>query len=326
MTTQTTTPKAPAATPADDFDAVFDAITKLDEHGVELENAPVPAPAAEVKEPTTEPAKEPAAAEVKEPATEPAEPAAEVKEPATEPAAAVEPTAEEKSAARIAELEAALEAAKKPAAAAPADPEDTSAKPAETAEAAAPPPIKWYEMAKEEAETVAAYEKEWPEVSAAEKVRTKAAVFNAVQYVFAEIRQAYGPVLDRFKATADAIEEHLTLQELRGAHSDYDTVRDKVVAWADTLPLAFRGAAKATLESGTPDEVNSLVAEYKKQNPVAAAPAAPAAAPVKTELSPAAKKAAGKLTVVDSKRTTQPQVADPNDFDAAWDEPEAAKG
>jgi len=324
MTTQTTTPTTPAAAPADDFDAVFEAITKLDEHGVELDNAAVPAPAAKAE---TEPAKEPAKEPVTEPVAAVVEPAAEpAVEPATEPAAAVEPTAEEKSAARIAELEAALEAAKKPAAAAPADPEDTSAKPAETAEAAAPPPIKWYEMAKEEAETVAAYEKEWPEVSAAEKVRTKAAVFNAVQYVFAEIRQAYGPVLDRFKATADAIEEHLTLQELRGAHSDYDTVRDKVVAWADTLPLAFRSAAKATLESGTPDEVNSLVAEYKKQNPVAAAPAAPAAAPVKTELSPAAKKAAGKLTVVDSKRTTQPQVADPNDFDAAWEEPEAAKG
>ncbi len=303
-----TTSSTPAA-PADDFDAVFDAITKLDDKGQEPEVAPAPVAAAKTPEEIA--AEEKAAAEAAK-----VEPTAEEK--AAAEAAKAEPTAEEKSAARIAELEAALEVAKKPA----AEPAAVVADPPAATEPAAP---KWYTPPVEEAEVIAAYEKEWPEISAAEKLRTKASVYNAVQYVFAEIAKAYGPTLDRFKVTADAIEEHMTLQELRGAHNDYDTVRDKVVAWADALPLAFRAGAQATLKSGTPEEVNSLIAEYKKQNP-AAAVAAPAAAPVKTELSPAAKKAAGKLTVVDSKRTTQATVADPNDFDAAWDEPDAAKG
>lgn len=307
MTTQTTT------TPSvDDFDAVFEQITKLDEHGKEPDVAPAPVVAsAEAKAPETP-----------EPPTPPEAKAPETPEPpAAAPPETPPPTEAELATQRIAELEAELAVARKPAAAAPPEPEG---KPAAEAVPAAPSEIQWYQPSEAEAAVLAEHAKEWPEINKAEEIRTKAAVFNAVQYVFSEIAAKYGPVLDRFKLTADAIEETLALQEIRSSHDDYDSVRDKVVSWVDTLPVAFKAGAQEIMKRGTPEEVSSLIAEFKKQTAPSAAPGTPAAKD-KTELSVAAKKAVGNLSVVDSKRTSVPAAApDKNDFEGAWNEASAA--
>jgi hypothetical protein len=117
--------------------------------------------------------------------------------------------------------------------------------------------------------------------------------------------------------------EQMALSALRGEHDDYDQVYDKVVSWVDTLPIAFKLGAKHVMAQGTPDEVAELISEYKRLHTDAAPGAASTPAvpqPRKTELSAAAKQAASKLRVVGSKRTTPVVTADPNDFNAAWDE------
>lgn len=230
--------------------------------------------------------------------------------------------------ARIAELEAAAAAAVKPPAA--ATPEATPAATPEATAAAAEAPIEWYQPSEEEAALIAQHEKDWPDIAAAQAIATKRAVYNAVQYVFKQIQKQYDPVLDRFGTVAEAIEDQLVLTDLRRAHADYDSVRGKVETWVDTLPGYQKNGAKAVLKEGTPEEVAELISEYKKANPAAAggAPAAAAATPAApaskhTELTGAAKKAAAKLTVVDSKRTSQAVAPDMNDFDAAWNEANA---
>jgi len=82
-------------------------------------------------------------------------------------------------------------------------------------------------------------------------VRTKAAIHNAVTYVFHEIKKSYQPTLDRFAELSAAMEHELTLGSLRRAHADYDTVIGEVEKWVDTLPAAYKAGAKDVLEQGT---------------------------------------------------------------------------
>jgi len=320
VTTPVATPAAPVVpaveTPAeDDFDAVFAEITK----------DTAPAPVAKTPEELEAEAAAAAAAAaalaagdgtaVKTPEEVAAEEAAAA---AAAAVAAPDPAKQlEDALAKIAEMETAAAAVK----AAPAAPAATETPTAPvTPEAPA-----WYQPTDEEKAILAAHVEQWPDIDKAEAIRTKAAVFNAVQYVFSQIKKQYDPVLDRFGAMSDAIEQQITLTMLEKDHSDYSTIRDKVEEWVATLPTYQKLGAQQVMKEGTPEEVSQLVSDYKKAHPVAAAstpPAAPAA--VKTELSAAAKKAAGKLTVVDSKRTTATAAADPNDFDAAWAEASAA--
>jgi len=329
MAIKETTPVAPAAPavapvaastlPEDDFDAVFDAITTSEQMTAAApESAPAPAAptpppvAAATETPATPAAEAPAAPEAAAPVTPPEGEEEEIDWKARFEALEAKATAD-------------AAAAKAAAAVAPA--------PAPAAEAAAAPatppaaegPV-WYVPSDDEKAILAAHEEQWPDISKAEAVRTKQAVYNAVQYVFSQMKRTYDPVLDRFGALSDAIESQLTLTMLEKDHSDYESIRDKVAEWVDTLPAFAKAGAKATMKDGTPEEVSELVTEYKKAHPVTAA-ATPVATPaaVKAELSPAAKKAASKLTVVDSKRTTMSAAPDPNDFDAAWAEASGTK-
>jgi len=304
------TPIAPSTLPEDDFDAVFDAITSETALGTTPVEPVVPAT------PATPTAAAPAAP------VEGGAPAAVAPETPETPATVVPPE-ETDWKAKFEALEA--ERAKAPAPA-PA-PAPTAAAPEPVAAPAAAPPeeIQWYRPSEEEAAVLAEHEKQWPDISKAEAIRTKQAVYNAVQYTFAQVKKQYDPVLDRFGVMADALEQQLTLNLLERDHSDYNSIRDKVAEWVETLPAFAKAGAKATMKDGTPEDVSELVAEYKKAHPVAAiaTPVAPVAP--KAELSAAAKKAASKLTVVDSKRTTAASAPDPNDFDSAWAEASAVK-
>lgn len=289
-------------------------------------------------------------AKAKEPPEEGAAPDASVEDAAAATAAASaaaaaatapDPAAELATArARIVELEAAAKAAPTAAAvaatvAAAAAAATTDGKPAvgeDGKPATTEDKIEWYAPTADEKAVLEQHAKDWPDVAAAQAIHTKAAVWNAMQFIFKEIRTNYNPVIDRFKEMAEAMEGQLALTEIRVKNADYDTIRENVVKWIDTLPAFAKNGAKEIMETGTPEEVSEIIAEYRKANPTAAAGTAPAAAAAtpavpaakQTVLTDAAKKAAGKLTVVDSKRTTQAVAPDPNDFEAAWKEASAA--
>lgn len=342
MTAKATTPAAPAvpavATPAapaaaatppeEDFDSVFAAITA---EGFDTPPVTPPedaTPPADDKAPATPAAAATADAGATPPEGTPAvvvDPAVAATTPPVVPPV-VPPETDWK--AKFEALEA--ERARAPVAPAPPAPPAPAA-PVADVTPAQPEAIQWYTPTAEEAATLAEHATAWPDISKAEAIRTKQAVYNAVQYMFSQMKQKYDPVLDLLNNRADALEQNATLTMLQRDHSDYNAIHDKVEAWVETLPTFAKAGAKLTMKDGTPEEVSELVAEYKKMHPVATTPAAPAApAPAappapKTELSPAAKKAASKLTVVDSKRTALTSAADPNDFDAAWAEASAIK-
>jgi hypothetical protein len=163
------------------------------------------------------------------------------------------------------------------------------------------------------------------------QVLVKQAGYNAAEYVFNTIAKVYNPQLQEFAQLSQTMQEQLALGALRSEHSDYDAIYDNVVAWVDTLSPAFKRGAKQVMESGTPEEVIDLIAAYKETDAYKlqqaaggsankAATPAHAAAATTTGLSAAAKKAAGKLQVVGSKRTTPVAPADANDFEGAWAE------
>lgn len=228
--------------------------------------------------------------------------------------------------ARIARLEAENAKLKEPRPAAPAtESAAVAATPAATpATPAVPEEPKWYTPSDEEAAALKQFRSEWPDIANAQDVAIKQAGYNVAQYVFNELAKVYNPLLQSLVERTAAFEENMTLSLLHSAHPDYDDIYDKVVGWVETLPTAFRQGAKQVMESGTPDEVNELIATYKQQAGEQAPAVTPAAAPVsvakQTELSAAAKKAAGKLSVVGSKRTTPVAAPDPTDFDGAWKE------
>jgi len=276
--------------------------------------------------PPAEPAAEPVApVAAAEPAAQPAEPAAPA-EPALEPVAAApaepaEPVAAPSpEAERIAALEARVAELTKPALA-PAEP--VAAAPAEPV---APVEPVYYQFNDDEKAVLDSYDKDWGDVSKAESIRRKADIFNAVSYVFAQMRQHIEPKLQQFSEVSEQITSQLALQELRRENQDYDSIYDAVTAWVDTLPAPFRAGAKQVMEGGTTEDVNALIKEYKKAHPTSAAatpaiPAAPGGRQGTANLSPAAKQAAQRLSVVGSKRSTQRGAAiDPNDFDGAWEE------
>jgi hypothetical protein len=202
---------------------------------------------------------------------------------------------------------------------------------------AAPPEPKWYQPNEDEVARLDAFKKDWPDIFEATQVVTKQAAYNVAEYVFAQLARVYNPTLEQFAELSHTIQEQLALSAIRGEHNDYDDVYDNVVAWVETLPAAFRRGAQEVMKSGTPQEVSELINTYKQSTGAtgtnqaatgaavagragAGAPAGNSPAPNSTVLSAAAKKAAGKLQVVGSKRTTPVTAADASDFDGAWAE------
>ena len=185
-TTPAATEPAPVAAVVDDFDSVFAEITAPDfKEPVAAPETPAPvttpAPAPTDVTPVTPPLTTPEAA--------PVVPAPEGDD--TDKADA------DRLAVALAKIEA-LEAAAA-AAAKPADPPKTPTTPTE-AVPEKPPEIQWYVPTDEEKEVLKAHEEQWPDISKAEAIRTKQAVYNAVQYMFTRVREVYDPVLDRFGA------------------------------------------------------------------------------------------------------------------------------
>lgn len=325
MTTAATTPPAPTKDESayGEMASVFDSL--VDPLNPEEKPAEDTAPTK-----ADEAAAEPGAAETAPPATEGnAQPSVEGTQPPSEgaegestPEAASPPTSagEETPAggpeavdweAKYRELEA--QRAVAPEAKPPVEtpPEDT-----------APPTY-----SKEETEFLDQYAKDWPDIIKGEALRRRAEYIDLVNHVFKEISRVYGPLVERGAAAAEQVAENATIQAIRDSHSDYsDAMHDDIVAWTDSLTGFRQRYAKQVIENGEIADVVDLITEYKSAKGlnkprVVAGTATPAAAKPVTELPAAAKQAAKALGVVDSKRSAATtNVADPNDFDGAWEE------
>jgi hypothetical protein len=173
---------------------------------------------------------------------------------------------------------------------------------------------------------LAKYEEDWPDVAAGEALKRRAEYRDLVRYVFDQVQQVYGPLLDYYQVRS--AKDHYA--EIKNLVPDYDEVRDKAIAWVETQPAYLKAAFTQVVESGSAEEVADLIARFKKDTGYAAPAKAPAAAvvpsgmPAGKELPPAAKKAAAALKVVETGRTEQTSGVDPNDFDAAFKEFSAA--
>lgn len=175
-----------------------------------------------------------------------------------------------------------------------------------------------FALTDEEQKFLTEYEKDWPEISRAESLKRRKELYEAVQYVFAQVAQVVTPLVDNFKATEYDMHE----SAIKAIHEDYDTVRPQVIDWVGTQTGTRGKVFSEIVKGGTAEEIADLVTIWKeatgKAKPQvtqgAGSPSAPAEPPAK------AKQAAQKLSVVSSKRTAVPAAQDPNDFDSAWSE------
>jgi len=169
----------------------------------------------------------------------------------------------------------------------------------------------------EEQTFLAEYQKDWPEVSKAEALIRRAEYRAIVGYVFNEVQRALSPVMETVSTLATRT--HLT--DLTSTVPDYDTVRDKVIAWVEEQPKYLQPAYQHVITAGTTDEVADLIGRWRAATGAPANTPAPAAAPKKvTELPPATMKAAAALAPVGSKHTAPASSGiDPSDFGAAFE-------
>lgn len=183
-------------------------------------------------------------------------------------------------------------------------------KPAATVETESEAEVELYTP--EEKETIAAYEKDWADVARGEALKRKAEYHALLQHTFREVWKEFQPI----KELAEQLAERTHFSDIKAAVPDYsDSLRDQVVNWVGKQPKYLQDAYNQVIQQGTVDEVNDLIARYKKEAGVRA--------PTKTstkevELSGEAKQAAAALAPVNSKRTVIEQQDDPSNFDAAF--------
>lgn len=298
MTDQTPTPTEPMS-----FDEAFAAIGTAEDQA-----ANTATPAVEPAEPAvTEPTAEPAAAE----------PAA-VEPVVAEPAAA-EPATVDDPMARIAAMQAEIDVLKTPAVI-----------PTQATKPAAEEPALY--TADEQA-ALDTYSKDWPDIQVAESLIRRAEYQTLVSHIFKEVQARYEPMLTFYMDQAGDTHYNNIVK----AHSDYDSLVDNLQGWIKAQPAGLGRMMQQVAETGSTEDIIELVSLYKKANGVAdavpvasqtglptaataarAAPVVvkPASAP---QVSPAAKQAATRLSLVDTKRAAPAAVA-AVDFDSAFDE------
>lgn len=300
-------PAAPVLSAEEEFDAAFlEANTDV---SVADEIAPPTAPAAAPAAPAAVAATPPAVETPAAPPAEPAAPAAPVVEtPPAEPEKPAAPATSDAVAEQLRLLR-----------------EELTPEPVAAAEPAAAPAKPIY--SDEDIAALAAYEKDWPDISKAEELKRRKEYRELLQYAFAEVARVYGPAIQSMQES-DANGHY---NEIVTAHADYDKIVEPVKAWVKEQSPARRAAFTSIVTEGSADEIIDLIDLYKQAKgiaappavaspPVVATPAAPAPAAPDTGTPPAAKQAAQRLSVVNSKRTAAVVTSDPNDFDAAFDE------
>lgn len=216
-------------------------------------------------------------------------------------------------------------AAETPPAAAPAPAPAPAAAPEPAPAPVAPTPAFEVYSAEEKAQ-LADLQKEWPDIDKMLDLKARQLQFDTLTLAFREINRIYAPVA----AYVDQTQTSDHAAAIYEGHADYDQIYAPMQKWIDEQPGYMKTAYQTVAKEGTAAEVIDMIDRFKtatgwKTPATPASAPAPAAQPVSraagvTELSAAAKKAAGSMRPVTAQQTAQPQGSDPNDFDAAWAE------
>lgn len=195
----------------------------------------------------------------------------------------------------------------------------------------APAPAPEVYSADEKAE-LADLQKEWPDLHRMFSLMARQVQVDTLNYAFSEV----GKVLVPLQESINTYSTNDHMGAIYEAHEDYDQVYQPVMAWIETQPSFLKAAYQKVVKEGTAEDVVGLIQRFKDETKWAApaagqggkpaTPAAAASAPSQqqTGLSEAAKKAAKAMGAVGAKRGAAAGAQDPNDFDGAWAEANAA--
>jgi len=171
-------------------------------------------------------------------------------------------------------------------------------------------------------EVVEKYEQEWAEVSEGEQIKRTAELQLLQDTLYSDLRSALAPVFE----TTQSLKVNAHLDAVRQQHTDLDEIRKPLQDWIETQPEFVRPVYKEVAAKGSAAQVIQLISQFKSSTGTAgAAPEVPAPSvrqpaprPAKTQPTAAAKRA---LAAAPSpNRAEVPGSANPDDFDAAFDE------
>jgi hypothetical protein len=164
------------------------------------------------------------------------------------------------------------------------------------------------------------YQEDWPDIAKGESLLRRAEYKELVAYIFQQVQEYYAPAIE-FVQSRTGRDQYTDIVALV---PDYDTVRDKALAWIDTQPAYLKDAYTRVANEGSPKDVADMINRFKVETKyVSTTPAASAvvpATPAIPALPAAAVKAAASLAVVNTKRSEQSQGVDENDFEGAFKE------
>lgn len=170
----------------------------------------------------------------------------------------------------------------------------------------------------EEQEVLTKHVEDWAEVSKGEALLRRAEYKRLLDYVFDQVHEYYAPLQDFFQ-TRSGKDQY---SEIVALVPDYDTVRDKALAWINVQPPYLKDAYTAVANEGSPKDIADMISRFKSDTkyvapvgqvtPIVSTPQVTPALPV------AVVKAARALAVVKSARSEQGTGPDENDYEGAF--------
>lgn len=179
----------------------------------------------------------------------------------------------------------------------------------------------------DETAKVAAYKEEWGDVAEAEALIRKEENQVIVGYIFDQVKEVIAPLLKSHE-NRNGRDQY---DDLVSLVPDYDEVRDKAVAWVDTLPegISKRIYSEVT-KTGTPEEVAAMIRTFKLETKYATKETESKPATITVQAQTAASGGATKkpntasaasLKVVKTVRSKDTTAGpDMNDFEGSFDE------
>lgn len=170
-------------------------------------------------------------------------------------------------------------------------------------------------------ELVSNYEKEWPEVAEAEEIKRQAQLQHLRDQIYSEVGRALAPVFE----TTQQLQVDAHRSAIRQEHPDFEDVKGDLMEWIAGQPEFVRPAYEQVAQKGSAADVVSLLNQFKAATGKTGAvpePASSARTPQQPKPKPKPTEAAKKaLAAAPSPRQAQvPGSANPNDYDAAFDE------
>jgi len=159
---------------------------------------------------------------------------------------------------------------------------------------------------------------DWPDLYRMFSLMARQSEAKGVNHTLAETSKELNPL----QQSVNVITGNDHQDAIYYAHPDYDQVYNPCMQWIEAQPTFIQRACKEVVSSGTSEEVITMIQRFKDETGWKVK-SAQSAAP-KTELSNAAKQAAKAIGAVGTKRGEARSVPDPSDFDAAWEEANAA--